>query len=1259
VCVLLAVGSANAQANGLGSITGTVTDPSSAVVVGAKLEVTNVATGVTENSVTNGSGYFEVDDLVPGAYKVTATASGFNTLLREGITLEAGAKDSVALQLKPGSVAETVTVTADVSLLNTEDGSFGQTLTARQLESYPASGSNPAWFIDLAPGVQTPNSQTSSTDGTLNWNGVSNFSTFGQEQRSEYSLDGAPNMQGRNNGINPTEDELGDMKLDVTGFDASIGHGLGASITQSTKSGTNQLHGTIRANYEDKRWSAMAHFQGLNYRYEEQKSGCDGSHSTPACLLVMDTYGWPGTHENNLDFSVGGPISIPKLFSGRDRLFFFASVLDDVYSGTGNGSATIPTVQERSGNFSDLPVQTTNVPAAFTAACGATTPYYGQYQIYNPYSVTIDSTGTPRRAPICGNILPANLLLNGTMANFYNSLLPTPTQNNPTGTNYTYSQVRPQTYRGYTGRVDWAVTQSDHAYFRYSRDNYTNDSSGFTVGDVDLNAGPRSIDTAAIGWNHMFSARTNLDVTAGFNNYADQCCFYPGYENFSPNSVGLPGYAQTYAATAKTTLPNFSVSTYSQIGQTNTTEHWSRDLAFRAELTHVQGRHTIRAGGEFRFQNYSELQGGNTSGTYTFNDQYTQENNGSDPTYSQSNTGLSYAAFLMGVQTSASASQTTAYSFHTPYYALYAGDTWRATSKLTIIPGIRFEWEAGPVEKHNNQIVGWNPNAPLSIAGAANTAYQATRGGLTDAQQALLPPSLTIQGGPMYAGVNGAPTNEWNNSYRVMPRLAVAYLVKPKTVIRGGLGLFFDTLNAQDSNFDQDGFNANTSAASSPNGTGTNFTTAATPISNPFPAGSTGSHFVAPIGNGAGSLYYVGQAPGSLSDHNLTPARQYRGSFAVQHQFGSATSLEVSWLGGLTTNITMGQPQSPSSGSYWAGGNQPNTKVTNPQLGLLTTQNIPNPFALSNFSSVQSSNPALYNLWSLNSFFTSSLTTIASLAHPNPQMGQFNINEPIGETKYQLVQFTVNHRFYQGLTLMGSLQLTKDQNRDYYLNGFDTIPSWEATNTSVPVRATAEGAYQLPFGRGKRFADSGFASALVGGFQFGTTWEAETGQYIKFGNTFYVGPIQASNIKLKKPIYVNGQASGGSNYIQWLNPGNATATPNVDSSNNFLGTCTYSGTGFITNSQCQPTSYNLRVFPTTVKGVRNIAWDQFNMNLQRNFAIVKDRLNLQTRVEAYNVFNHLGLGGSNTSPTNANFGRITGDSQPNSRWINISGYLRF
>jgi hypothetical protein len=500
-----------------------------------------------------------------------------------------------------------------------------------------------------------------------------------------------------------------------------------------------------------------------------------------------------------------------------------------------------------------------------------------------------------------------------------------------------------------------------------------------------------------------------------------------------------------------------------------------------------------------------------------------------------------------------------------------------------------------------------------------------------------------------------APTSEWNNSYRFLPRLAVAYQFKSNTVVRAGIGLFYDTLNALVSNIDQDGFSSSTTAASDPTGLGTNFTATAPPITNPFPAGSNGSHFNSPVGSTAGSMFYAadGQNP-TITDHNLNPSRQYRGYVGVQHQFGSSTSLEVAWYGALTTNISMGKNYTYTPSSFYAGGSQPNSAPAT----LLNSQ-ITNPFAIANFSGLQSSNPAAYNLMTLNGEYAAQTISLSTLVRAYPQMSGLSLNQPIGETKYQLVEFIVNHRYSQGLSLMGSLQLTKDQNRDYFANGFDTTPSWEATNTAVPVRFTAEGTYNLPFGRGKMWAGSGWESAVLGGFQLGASLEAQTGQLVGFNNAFYVGQLRGSDIKLPHPTYVNGQASGGSNYIQWMTAGNAVATPNVDSLGNFLGTCNYSGTGFVTNSQCQPTGYNLRVFPTTVKGVRNLGWDETNANLQRTFSIVKEKLNLETRIEAYNVFNHLGLGGPNTNPTDPNFGRINGDNQPNGRWINISGHLRF
>jgi hypothetical protein len=1241
------------------------------VIPGAKITITNMATNVSHSSITNGTGYYEVDALIPGKYRILVAMRGFKELLREGITLEATGHVNVPMELATGGSIQTIVVRSDASLLNTESGSSGQVLTTKQLEAIPVSGNNPTWLALIAPGVQGTTGQAASTDDTLAWTGLTqDFGTFGIIGVNEFSLDGAPNeANSRASGLNPTIDELGETKFDVTGYDAAVGHTMGVSVTQTTKYGTNQVHGTVRYTYTPKRWAAMNHFQGLNYRYQQSLANCvNGASTSPECYAIENQYGWPGTHLNNGAVALGGPVYIPKIFDGRNKLFFFVSVLDDAFAGAGSQSATVPTMQERNGDFSDLPQQTTNIPASFSAACPAGTPYFGQYQIYDPYSVSIDSQGIPRRNPLCGNIIPGNRLTNSPMVQLYNSLMPVPTQNNPTGSNYAYTQITPQTYRDYTFRVDYKFSPKDTLFVRYTRANYTKGQNDWTVGDVGQQEGPRWIDVPALGWDHVFSDHTNMDISFGGTNYKTHCCYYPGYDKYKPSDLGLPSYTDQYAESvnpALLQLPVLQISNYensvpgapnTSLGETDSVPSTYRSFALRGNITHVQGRHTIQAGAEYRWQNASTGINGNVSGTYNFDDTYTQENNGSDNAFQQSDTGLSYAAFLMGVDTSASVGRNSSASLQSPYYAFYAGDTWRVTPKLTIIPGLRYEFEYGVVEKHNQMIVGWNPDADLSaISGPAGTAYQAALAAATPTQQAVLPSSLTIAGGPEYAGANGAPRNEWKNSYRFLPRIAAAYQLTPRIVLRGGYGLFYDTLNALNAGIDQDGFSASTGVASSTT-YGTNFVAGTPPLTDPFPENASGTRFNAPIGSAAGSLYYLGDSP-TIYDHDLVPARQQRGTIGVQYQFSDSMMLDVSYNIARTSHLQLTKGFAYTPASFYTGGQQPNTAPN-----ALLSSKINNPFLISNYSSLQSSNPVVYNMMSLNSYFTQAQIPLSDLVRSNPQMSGLSLNQSLGESHFQELLITLTRRYSRGLTVMGSLQINDQHDRDYFANGFDAAPSWEPSNYSEPVRFTAEGVYDLPFGHGRTWATSGWESRTFGGFQLSGSWEAQPGVLVNFGNAFYVGDIKASSIKIKHPIYYDDQASGGSNYVQWLNPGTATAnaTTTTNSDGSVTTTCTYSGNGFVTNPACQPTGYNLRVFPTRVNGVRQMGMNGVDANVQRTFPI-RERLSLETTFNVYNLFNHQVLGGADTTPTDPNFGRVFGDGWPSSsgRWLAIQGRLRF
>jgi hypothetical protein len=1247
--------SAVAQITGQGTISGLVTDPSGAVVVGATVTITNIETDVAVTRTTNNTGYYEADALNPGNYKLAAASPGFSTTIRNGINLLAGAYLDVGLQLNVGNTSQVVQVTAGESLLNTESGSQGQVLTTQEMESVPISGANPMQLAAIAPGVQAHESQTFSSDGTIGWNGVSGgFGAWGRSGINDFSLDGAPNMgNGRNNAITPSVDEIGEMKLDVTGFDASVGHTLGIAVTQTTKAGTNDVHGTIRELYQDRRWAAMQRFQGLNYRYQQELNGCtNGANTSPLCASLQDRYGQPGVHENNGSASIGGPVFIPKLYDGRDKFFFFVSVLDDIYTDSSPNTLTVPTLQERSGNFNDLPQQKTSIPVDFTTACPGS-PYYGQYQIYNPYSVTIGANGAPQRTPFCGNIVPSSLFgtVNAKMVSLYNTLVPLPTQNSPTAGNFVYTNPQPQTFRQFTQRMDYALSQKDHVFFRWTRAHYTKAGTGFTIGDVDIQQGPRWVDTGALGWNHVFTSQTALDVTVSATQYKTWCCYYPGYDQYSPSSVGLPSYLDTYAG-SRHTLPEISPSSYQTLGNVDNTPNYFRTLSIRGNITHVEGKHTIRAGAEWQQQNTAQAVQGNQGGHYTFDDTYTQENNGTNPIYSQQNIGLSYAAFLMGIQTTSSVSTQAGYSVSTPYYALFAGDTWRVTPKLTVVPGLRYEFEYGPVEKHNEQIVGWNPTAALPVAGPANTAYQAALAGATAAQKAVLPSSLVIQGGPIYAGVNGATKQQWMNSYRIMPRLSIAYQITPQTVIRAGYGLFFDTLNARaiQGETDQDGFSATTSVSSSTT-YGTNFVNGPPPLANPFPANSSGAHFVTPIGSAAGALYYLGSSP-SIYDHSIVPSRANRVEIGVQHQFGKSTMIDVNWSGAMTTHILATWNRAPTPASFFSGGLQPNTAINS-----LLSQKINNPFNISNFSSLASTNPAAYNIISLNSYYTQTQIAISNLIRNDPQMSGFSLRLPNGDSEFQEIQINGKRRFRQGLDLNASLQLIRQLDKDYFRNPFDTQLSWE-TDTTAPWVFTLTGIYQFPLGRGRQWFQSGWKNAIFGGMQTDFSYELQPGALVGFGNLFYVGTPNSS-IQLKHPVINNGQFTGGYNYIQWFKTGNVVATP---STVNGVTTCNYSGTGFVTNATCQPNGYNLRVFPTRIQGVRDPGFNTLQLNMQRNFHLW-ERFNLETRFEAFNVLNKQIVGNPNTSPTSTQFGQVTSDGgvngSGNARWIDIQGRLRF
>jgi hypothetical protein len=1271
-----------AQSTGQGVISGIITDSTGASVNHAAVTVRNTDTNVSINAVTNDTGYYEVRDLNQGPYEISAVASGFERLIRSGIVLLAEGHPSIDLQLKIGSSSQSIVVNAAAPLVDTQAVSIGQVLTSEEMSALP-NGQASVWLAMLSPGVQSNYAQNYQLGGAdPNWNGSGpQFGSYGRIGANEFSLDGAPNMAGqRGQAINLSAEELSQTSVNVTSFDASVGHTYGLLLTQTTKSGTNNLHGGIRYRRYDLRWFGLQHFQRFTYQYHTQIDNCAANPGSAACQRDENTYGWPGTHLNFGDAAIGGPVFIPKLYDGRNKFFFFVGVELEAPNNASSTALAVPTVRERSGDFSDL-ITPTTAPAnatAFTSACGANAPFYGQYQLYNPYSVTIDSKGVPRRAPFCGNVIPASLISKLPLVQIVNGFLPSPSSLAVTGNNYNYTPVNWNTYRAVTNRFDYTLSDADHIFFRWSRAHYYQLAQDFQTGDQGRQGVHHWIPTGALGWSHILSPKMVIDAVVGATEWTGYGDLYPGWQSYKPSDLGLPSYLDDYAG-SNAQFPVITMSGYQTIGKTAIDVTHFRSLAFRGNLTAVLANHTLRAGAEWRSQNAagggpaSSNTTAGPSGQFNFDNTYVQQNNGTDGTYPSTSTGLSFASFLLGIPTTSQATKTTSTSRSNPYYSFYVGDTWRVSRKLTIIPGIRYEFEYGPTEKHNRQIVGWDPTAPLTFASIVENAYQSTLASLTSAQKAVAPAHLNIQGGPIYAGVNGASTRQWVNNWRVLPRFGAAYSFTPKTVLRGGAGLYYDTLDVLNDNatINTDGFSSTTGPVASSTNFGTDFVPNTSPLSNPFPI-INGSRFTAPVGSSLGADYYAGtSATVAIYDHNRVPARSWRAQFSMEHQIGDSLVVQIAYVASRTRNITLdGSANSTRTytagylnatavpAPFFAGGTQPNS-ATNSLLGA----NVPNPFYIGNLGSLSTSDPVYYNLLTKSSYVNSKTIQLANLVRPNPQLAALRLYKSIGGSQFQEFQANMSKRISNGLVANASYQKNYQKDRDYFENPFDVHPSLESSLQSPPWRFTASWVYSLPFGRNMRFATSGWQSAVFGGFQFSGSYETNPGTLLTFaangsgsgqGNIFFIG--DPNSIRLKKQTY-NTNYSTGTATIQGFNTQSVAATA---STTNSITTCTYSGTGFVLLPACQPNNYNLRVFPIHVEGVRGQALNNWNGALGRTFN-TGERLKVQARAEILNLFNHqrvAPVGGAQLNPSNAQFGLVTSDNG-NGRTITLQVLATF
>ncbi len=1240
------------------TIQGTVKDSTGAVVAGASIIVTNTETNSSVQLTTGSNGYYEAAYQLAGTYTITASASGFKKTVRQGFVLGINTRTEADLTLEIGAASESISVTTEAPLLDTTTASGSTTLTNRQVMDLPVLNNSALILARTVPGIQW--TAAANYLGPHSNVGASAVNTAGGVGGTEFSMDGVPNAgPSRRVGALPYADTVAEIKIETSPFDASKGHSSGASISVVTKSGTNAYHGSLTWQHWQQRWNATP--TTLNQTYW----GAINNPANASTAEALKTKERQQTgRSNNYAGVVGGPVRVPWLYNGKDRLFFFFS-----YNGLKEVKTeeplavrfTVPTAKQRTGDFSDLlaidPVR---------------------YQIYDPRtarSVTGGVCGTGNtcvvRDPFVNNQVP---IINP-MTAAYLKLIPLP-NNVPgvvgsDGLNNYLAAATPFNwdFANYGNRIDWVVSQKQRVFGKWSYQNFLEDRADWTYETArGLHQNGLNRNNIAVVLDHVytFNTTTILNTSVAWNRYRDGNTQNAVQRSFGPDSVGLPSYLTAFAGDAKH-LPvlDFSDGGNSDFSRTFSTATRYSIGTVRGELTKILKSHSLRFGYDLR-QHYRQFNNpGNTSGVIQPRNTYLRQTN-TTTTNGVGLLGLEWASFLLGAPgNSVSVTKNDSYYLTNPYYGFYMQDDWRVTPKLTLNLGLRMEREGGFKERYNRAIIGVDLNADLPISAAAQAAY-------TTAQIPELAASqFIVKGGSTYLGQNGNTASHLSENLW-LPRVGAVYQLNDKTVIRGGYGIFYDTNNVLNNDLNQLGYSRTTATAiSNDNGltfTSSNLTSAAcrasttactTIFSDPFPTLSDGKRFLEPVGNTLGLMAGVGRSLGFIPN-DWKHARQQRWRLSLQRELSRSMVLEVAYLGSYSDKISIGKRIDALPEQYWATGTIRNNTLAN---NLNST--VANPFRLSNFTALQTSNPVLYQDMAGNGFFTATTRAKSAILRPYGHLNNAtNARTPIGEVKYHDVEVTLNKRFSQGMMYSVSFIRSWNKERTVFENEFDSSPVWRESNSSRPNHFMFNALYELPFGKGKRFlADSKIANAVVGGWQVSSIYHLQSGPIYDTGNWFFYGTdshaLTKSRDERTTDAWFNWQllpgatrdytASNRTAYetrIRTIVPQSVlTSMGSICGSGNNVA-CTYEN---VTPTNFQPNSFHRRIFPTRLSWLRTSNMNQVDMNIARNFALT-EKLKIQFRVDFINALNHVTYQGPNTDITSTSFGKVTAqDNTP--RWI--------
>ncbi len=1030
-----------------GTITGKVFDPSKAVIPGATVRVTNVAMGITQTVETNDAGIYQVPYLLPGTYRVEVEISGFKKNVREGIEVRVNDILQVDITLEVGTLAETVTVTGDTPLLESASASMGSVVDSRRVAELPIVHGNPYELIGLAGGVSFTRDMR--LDRPFEPTHIVGYTMDGtRANRSDITVDGAPSTATANPGevissYVPPADIVQEFKVQTATFDAAFGQTEGGVTNISIKSGTNDFHGTAYYSKMAPGLFAADYFANRDTTIPNDKKRGEFTYNR-----------WGGM--------IGGPVTIPKMYSGRDRTFFMFG-----YEGIkearprNNGTPTVPTAAMKKGDFSQL------------LALGS------QYQIYNPF--TRRKEGSRYRAdPFEGNIIPPSLInpVGAKILSYY----PDPLQEGkPDGSSNFLQPNLPETiiYHTYTLRLDHALNDRHRIFGRaswYNRDSDYNDYFHNLATGQTFQFFSRS---GVVDYVGTLTATTVVNLRYGYNRFIRAADMNPAGWGFDLTGLGFPGGLNDAIPVDGRRFPRIDLSGYQGTGQTG--EFRPNDIhSINATLNKTVGAHALKGGMEFRaYRETDSFTSNDQSGRYNFDATWTRGPLDNSPT-APSNYGQSVAALLLGLPSGGNSMivRRASYAEQSTNWGFFFHDDWRASSRLTMNMGLRWEFEGAMTERFDRSVKGFDftVSQPFEAQARANYANNPTPEVPVD--------QFNARGGLYFAGVNGESRGLYETpKMNLMPRFGFAYRLTNtgKTILRGGYGVYFGFLGQRRGDVVQSGFSQNTPfVATSDN---INFTST---LSNPFPDG-----ILEPVGAANGTLTFVGQG---VTFFNQKPAMPYmqRWQVGIQHELPGGWVTEVTYVGNRGTHIEFTRNLNATPNQYLS------TSPVRDQTTInYLSANMPNPF---------------YKLLPAGAIGGLTGTNISRerLLRPYPHFDNVNTSDHNGYSWYHALQARIEKRFSRGYTLGANWTWSKFMQATELLNAGDPRPTEIISDLDRPHRLSVSGIYELPFGRGRQFASDlhPVVNGIIGGWQISGIYAYQSGAPLSWGNILFYGNVK-------------------------------------------------------------------------------------------------------------------------------------------------------